>query len=275
MRVWVASPYGLVVAYHLAHGGAHGGAQGDNMGVGYFMKVSKKWPEFLCYVVRHSLRPEDMCLGNLLPGACVPQQPVWPHRVLPEVDFSVNCRHFALSGWGPCTTHGPMRRGLRLGSAEVRKLKVYLLPAARRPPHLVHEGHTAHLPGALDQQTDGFMLTRVRLVMGDHPREQLAKAEANLEKVGRTLGALQPPYLLVLRVLLAFMVSALDYVYTVMPPHRQRPREVQRALDRVLTRALRVPHNVRLASLWTPPNHSGFGIPYLYTRMRPRHVRRV
>ena len=46
--------------------------------------------------------------------------------------------------------------------------------------------------------------------------EQLAKAEANLGKAERAVG---PAYLLVLRVVLAFVVSALDYVYEAVPPH--------------------------------------------------------
>ena len=41
------------------------------------------------------------------------------------------------------------------------------------------------------------MLTGVPLVMGDKPKGQLAKAEANLGKGGRAVGALRPVYLLV------------------------------------------------------------------------------
>ena len=70
--------------------------------------------------------------------------------------------------------------------------------------------------------------------------EQLAKAEANVGTFGRANGAVRPAYLLMPRVVLAFIVSALDYVYEAMPPYPQRLHKVQRVLNRVLTRALRV-----------------------------------
>ena len=76
---------------------------------------------------------------------------------------------------------------------------------------------------------------------GNQPRDQLAKAKANLGKVGRALGALRPAYVLLLRVVLTFVVSAVDCIYEGMPPHLQRLCKVQRAVNRVLTRALRVP----------------------------------
>ena len=65
IEVWAASPYSLVGPYHRAHGGA----QGNKMGATYFTKVSEKRTKFLSYVVRHSLRLEDMRLSNLPPGA--------------------------------------------------------------------------------------------------------------------------------------------------------------------------------------------------------------
>ena len=80
--------------------------------------------------------------------------------------------------------------------------------------------------GPLDEQTEGFMLTGVPLVMGDHPKRQLAKAQANLGKVGRALRALHPSYLLVLQVVLVFVVPTLDDIYEAMPPHPQRLRNV-------------------------------------------------
>ena len=69
------------------------------------------------------------------------------------------------------------------------------------------------------------------------------------------------------------MVYALDYIYEAMPSHPQRLRKVERALDRILTCALRVPRNMPHALLWTSLNRGGFGVPHLYTRMCLRHVR--
>ena len=72
------------------------------------------------------------------------------------------------------------------------------------------------------------------MVTGAQPKEQLSRAEANVGEIGREHRALRLANLLVLRVVLAFDVFTLYYVNEVMPPHPQR------ALDLVLTRALRV-----------------------------------
>ena len=116
------------------------------------------------------------------------------------------------------------------------------------------------------------MLTSIRLVMGEYPAPQVAKAEASLAKVGRALYRLRPAYVLVLRILLAYVVSALDYVYDAMPPCPTRLGHTQRALYRVLTRALRVPGNVPRALMWMLVPSGGFGLSRLYSRMRLRHV---
>ena len=62
------------------------------------------------------------------------------------------------------------------------------------------------------------MLTGIPLVMGKHPASQVAKAEDSLAKVERALYHLRPAYVLVLRMVLPYVVLALDYVYDAMPP---------------------------------------------------------
>ena len=78
--------------------------------------------------------------------------------------------------------------------------------------------------------------------------------------------------MLVLPIVLAYVISALNYVYEVMPPCPTRLRHTQRAVDRVLARALWVPRNMARARLWMPVAGGGFGFPYLYSRMCLRHV---
>ena len=126
--------------------------------------------------------------------------------------------------------------------------------------------------GTLQLQSGGFMLTGIPLVMGEYPASQVAKAEASLAKVGRVLYHLRPAYVLVLRIVLAYVVSALDYVYDAMPLCPTRLRRTQRALDRVLTRALRVPRNVPRALLWMPVPSRGFRFPRMYSQMRLRPI---
>ena len=89
-------------------------------------------------------------------------------------------------------------------------------PVPSRALHVVCAGHTSHVVGPLDEPTEGFMLIRVPRVMGDRPKGKLGKAKARLGKVGWALGPLP---LLVVRVLLDFVPSAVDYIYEAMPPH--------------------------------------------------------
>ena len=121
-------------------------------------------------------------------------------------------------------------------------------------------------------QCGRFKLTGVPLVMGKHPSLQITKTEASLVEVDRALYRLCPVYVLVLRIVLAYVVSALDYVYEAMPPRPTRLRLTQRAVDKVLTRALRVPRNVPKALLGMPVAGGGFGLPHLYSPMRLQHV---
>ena len=235
------------------------------MGVGYFTKVSEKRTKSLQYGPPHST-PRGPTprwpTRSVAPTSCSSQ---WPHRMLPEVGFSNDHRHFVLSGWGLALLMGmcAVACAAACGSAQACKLMVQPTACGRRTWYVCK----AHCPprSPLHQLVEGFRLTRVLLVMGDQPREQLANAEANLGKVRRTLGALWPASLLVPRVVLAFVVSTLHYVYEAMPPHPWL-RKVQEALDRGLARALQAPRNVPCALSWTPPDHGGLGVPHLYTR---------
>ena len=176
-------------------------------------------------------------------------------------------------GVGPSLADGHLRVtcAAASGSVQVGKLKVYHLVLRNRRLH--YAPGTLPTPlGPLPLQSGGFMLTGVPLVMGEQLGPQIAKAEVSLAKIERMLYRLRPAYVLVLRILLAYVISALDYVYEAMPPCPTRLRRTQQAVDRVLTRAPRVPRNVPRALLWMPVAGGGFGFPHLYSRMRLRHV---
>ena len=96
--------------------------------------------------------------------------------------------------------------------------------------------------------------------------------EENLAKIGRTLYRLRPAYVLVLRIIIAHVISPVDYVYEAMPPCPPRLRHTHWAVDTVLTRALQVPWNVPRALLWMPVAGGRFGFPHLCGRMRFGHA---
>ena len=105
----------------------------------------------------------------------------------------------------------------------MRKLKVYCLQLNNCCISYMRGTLPTSL-GALYHHTEGFMLTGVLLTM----QEQLAKAEINLGKAGRALGALRLAYVRVPQVVLVFIVFAVECVYEAMPP----PTCSRRALSR-------------------------------------------
>ena len=180
--------------------------------------------------------------------------------------------HFALTGWGLAWLMGigAVTCAAACGSVEVGKLNVSLALRHRRLHYA--SGTLPTTLGTLQLQSGGFMLTGIPLVMGEHPATQVAKAEASLANAERALYRLRPAYVVMLRIVLAYVVSALDYVYDAMPPCPTRLPHTHPAVDRVLTTALRVPRNVPRALLWMPLTSGGFGFPHLYSRMQLRHV---
>ena len=107
-------------------------------------------------------------------------------RVLPEVGFIDDHRHFTLSSQGLALLMGTcvVVCAAACSFMQVHKLQVYYLRLDGRRMQYVRGTLPTPL-GPVDQHTKGFMLTTVLLVM----KEQLAKAKANLGKVGRVLGA--------------------------------------------------------------------------------------
>ena len=108
------------------------------------------------------------------------------------------------------------------GSVQVRKLKVYYLVLSNRRLHYA-PGTLPTTLGPLPLQSGGLMLTAIPLVMGQHPGTQIAKAEASLAKIERAPYHLPPTQVLVLRIVLAYVISAQDYVYEGMPPCPDAP----------------------------------------------------
>ena len=234
--------------------------------VGYFSNISEKQTEYLRHAVHEGLYPEDQrpCAPDLT--AYVPRQPVAPPGFLPEVAFSDDRCHFAITGWGLAWLMGmcAVTCVAACGSVRVGKVKVYHLIRCNRWLHYAPD--TLPMPlGPLSLQSGGFMLTGVPLVMGEQPCQQIAKAEASLAKIERALYRLHPAYVLVLRIVLAYVISPLDYVYEAMPVCPTRLRRTQRAMDKVLTRALRVPRNIPRSLLWMPSAGGGFSFPHLYS----------
>ena len=64
-----------------------------------------------------------------------------------------------------------------------------------------------------------------------------------------------------LRAVLAFIVSALDYVYAAKLPHAHRLRKAKSGLDKVVMCALQARGKVSREMLWTPLSQGSFAYP--------------
>ena len=93
----------------------------------------------------------------------------------------------------------------------------------------------------------------------------------NLAKIGRALRSLQPAHLLVLRIVLALAVSALDCIDEAMPLCLKLLHAVHRAMDGVLTRHPTRSQQRAAGAIVDPPlDRGGFGVPHLFSSMRRR-----
>ena len=72
------------------------------------------------------------------------------------------------------------------------------------------------------------MLTGIPLVMGEHPNRRIAKVEESFAKIKRAHYRLRPAYVLILRIVLAYVISPPKYVYEATLPCPTRLRRTQR-----------------------------------------------
>jgi hypothetical protein len=120
------------------------------------------------------------------------------------------------------------------------KLQVFRIK--RQGDRLVYGvGHLDTTLGPLDYQDHGLSLCKIPLISGEVPCDPLAKTRTRLQLVQAACVQLRPPYALVLRVVITFVVSRLDYVYGAMPPTAVSLAPLQRAMDVLLLRALGAP----------------------------------
>ena len=126
-------------------------------------------------------------------------------------------------GWGLAWLMGICAVTCAVPCSSVQIGKLNVLRPVLRPQLLRYASGT--LPttlGSLPLQSGGFMLANKPLVMGEHPTLQIAKAELSLANIQRALYHLRPAYVLVRCIVLAYAVSALDYVYEATPPRPTR-----------------------------------------------------
>ena len=268
LQVYLATPWGLVGPYKILHGGV----QGDSMGVGSFVILGIGRTKFNGAVFESGRHPEDLRQGADSPTDTFFSHPAHPSVLLPELVFSddrkglcrasVGVARFFLVNLQSCSATG--------GSANLDKAKTYHLRLKDRRLEYV-KGTTVTTLGDIKNSTDSLCMIGIPLVMGDVPSDRIKSAEQKMFKIAAGLRRSHPSYLLVLRVVLAFAVAKVDYVFDATPA-TQAIKPLQSQIWKVIARALQVPATFPRAILQLHVDDGGFGAPLLEARFAARFL---
>lgn len=232
------------------------------MGVGYFELMGIRRTEFHLGVLSRSVAPEDLRNGAPPWSEVCFTAPFDGSTLIPEVSYSDDRRFFARSDEGLCrlldiACHGCWAGGGTVNNAKLKVFKVSQVDGALR----LLRGVVDSSVGPLEYATAGLSLVGIPLLMGEHPRDAVAKALGRLHAVQRGVCRLRPSFILVLRVVLLYAIAALDFVYDAVPPDAASLRMVQLAVDKALCASLRVPCTLPKTYLRAPLESGGFGVP--------------
>lgn len=230
MSLRVSTPYGLTRPFAIHHGGA----QGDSGGVALFTAVGilRTWTHQRLLRSSTPLTPSD---GNstLDWQAYYPHLPGDPEEPCADFCYSDDRRLFARNRTGlerilrivyiTCTAAG--------GAPNLSKLKVFRLRRSGNSLQLV-PGNIHALASQLPCSRAGLHFANLPLLMGMRPIQSVRRVRQMLTRLLSAFGRHQLRYLLLLRCLLAFIISRLDFLHTAVAPHDSQLRPLQIMLHR-------------------------------------------
>ena len=267
--IHVVTPHGLTNPYQLQSGGG----QGDSGGVGGYLCIRRLRHAFLMGLLQQGCRPRDLdhCARHSCDTCFTPPGHTAP---LPEIGFSDDGRLLARSEEGlghliDITCHGCWSAGGSVNTAKLSTFKIQLVNGVLR----YRTGTVLTIIGPLSHRTHGLSLVGIPVVMGESATAATTATLSRLRLIHASIHRLQPSYTLALRVVLAFAIAKLDYIYdAIPPPPQQQLRAVQRATDMALTAALLIPKSAPKCLLYAPITAGGFGVPCLHTRFVLRYI---
>ena len=250
---------------------AAGGGQGDSGGVGSYLAIRRLRHAFLTGVLREGRHPRDLSHNPRadLSWLCPPSST----EPLLEVGFSDDGRLIADSDLGlghliDIACHGCWAAG---GSVNVDKLAAFKI-CAENGTLRYRPGHVLTLVGDLTYKTAGLFLVGIPLVMGEAPKAAIRTTLTRLKLIHASLCRLHPSYILSLRIVSAFAIAKLDYIFEAIPPHYSQLALVQRAVDRTLRSVLSLPRAAPHCLLYAPLLSGGLGFPNLQSRFKLRFL---
>lgn len=258
LEVHVSTPHGLTAPYRLAHGGG----QGDTGGVAFYKLVSVIRTNFHHGILRHRLRPDDLGAGALAANDICFPLPADPTTPVIDICFSDDRQLFARDDRGLAhllrvVCHGCWATSGGVNFDKLRAFKLCLSGGRLR----YKSGVLDTLLGPLAYGGRPMQLVGIPLVMGDTPSEKLRTTVNRLQLIAAGVRRHHPAFVLVLRVISAFALAQLDYIFEATPPPADaRLMPVQRATDGVVIASLGIPNFSPRALLHAPLLAGGFGL---------------
>ena len=158
------------------------------------------------------------------------------------------------------------------GSSQCKKIKMY----GAEP----HNGTLVYVDGEVETMQDRFSLqksdlkmTGIPLIPREIPKEPLLKFIKRLSILQGTLARLQPSFVLILRILIAYTPSVVDYVFLAIPMQAEWVQSQQIQIKRMVCKALCIPIRTPNKMLWAGLDHMGFAVPHVFTRPQCQYIK--
>ena len=129
--------------------------------------------------------------------------------------------------------------------------------------------------GPFPYTASGLCMVGIPMVMGEKPKAALDRALKKLRLVSASIRHLRASHVLVLRVVLCFAVSSLDYVAEVVPLPEAVVLHHQWLVKRICSMALGIPCRAPYAVLCDCVHCLGLGVPRLGHRFPCRYIKGI
>ena len=116
-------------------------------------------------------------------------------------------------------------------------------------------------------------MTGIPLIPRESPKEPLLKFAKRLCILQGTLTCLQPSFVLILRILITYALSVVDYVFSAIPRQAEwvQPQQIQ--IKRTVYKALRIPVRTANKMLWAGLDHMGFAVPHVFSGLQCQYIK--
>ena len=107
----------------------------------------------------------------------------------------------------------------------------------------------------------------------EQPQTAIDKFTTRLKVLQGSLGRLQPSLILVLRILVTYTISVVDYVFSAIPARAEQVQPQQIQIKRIACKTLCIPVRTPNKMLWASIDDLGFAVPHIFTRLQLQYIK--